>query len=87
MDEYDNLNDDQQKVVNSIIKNRSLSFKIGVKFDEMIYEDISNNLLEINHDYTYVNTDRLDVEVEISFKRRNYNGKVRRKWILKGSDW
>jgi len=62
LDEYDNLNDDQQKVVNTIIKNRSLSFKIGVKFDEMIYEDISNNLLEINHDYTYVNTDRFDFD-------------------------
>lgn len=62
LDEYDNLNDNQQKVVNTLIKNRSHSFKVGVKFDEMIYEDISNNLLEINNDFTYINTDRFDFD-------------------------
>lgn len=62
LDEYDNLNDDQQRVVNTLIKNRSFSYKIGVKLHEMIYEDISGDLLEKNNDYTYVNTDRFDFD-------------------------
>lgn len=62
LDEYDNLNDDQQRVVNTLIKNRSFSYKIGVKLHDMIYEDISGNLLERNNDYTYVNTDRFDFD-------------------------
>lgn len=62
LDEYDNLNDDQQRVVNTLVKNRSFSYKIGVKLHEMIYEDISGKLLEKNNDYTYVNTDRFDFD-------------------------
>lgn len=62
LDEYDNLNDNQQRVVNMLIKNRSFSFKIGVKLFEMTYEDISGKLLEKDNDYTYVNTDRFDFD-------------------------
>lgn len=62
LDEYDNLDDEQQRVINTLIKNRSFSFKIGVKLFEMIYEDISGKLLEKNNDYTYVNTDRFDFD-------------------------
>ena len=61
LDEYDNLDTEQQKVVNTLIKNRSFSYKIGVKLFEMTYEDISGKSLEKNNDYTYVNTDRYDL--------------------------
>lgn len=61
LDEYDNLDTDQQKVVNTLIKNRSFSYKIGVKLFEMTYEDITGKSLEKNNDYTYVNTDRYDL--------------------------
>lgn len=60
LDEYDNLDDAQQSVVNTLIKNRSFSYKVGVKLFEMSYEDISGKLLEKNNDYTYVSTDRFD---------------------------
>ncbi len=60
LDEYDNLDSDQQKVVNTLVKNRSFSYKIGVKLFEMTYEDINEKTLEINNDYTYVPTDRFD---------------------------
>ena len=60
LDEYESLNDDQQKIVNNLIKNRSFSYKIGVKLCGMIYDSIDGTILELNHDYTYVNTDRCD---------------------------
>jgi len=60
LDEYDNFDDQQKQVVNTLIKNRSFSYKIGVKLFEMTYSDISGKKLEKNNDYTYVNTDRFD---------------------------
>ena len=62
LDEYDNLDDDQQRVVNTLIKDRVFSFKVGVKLFGMIYEDITGKLLEKNNDYVYVNTDRFDFD-------------------------
>ena len=62
LDEYDNLDSNQQKVVNTLIKNRSFSYKVGVKLFDMVYESISGKILERNNDYTYVNTDRFDSE-------------------------
>lgn len=62
LDEYDCLDVDQQKVINTIIKDRSFSFKIGVKLFCMNYEDISGRKLEYNNDYTYVSTDRFDAK-------------------------
>lgn len=62
LDEYDNLDDDQQRVVNTLIKNRSFSYKVGVKLCDMIYEDIGGKILERNNDYTYVSTDRFDAD-------------------------
>lgn len=60
LDEYDNLNTDQQKVVNTLIKTRSFSYKIGVKLFDMVYEDSQGRLLEEKNDYIYVSTDRFD---------------------------
>ena len=62
LDEHDNLNDDQQRVINMLIKNRSFSFKVGVKLFEMTYEDIRGKLLEKDNDYTYVSTDCFDFD-------------------------
>ncbi|MDI9395950.1 MAG: hypothetical protein QM426_11315 [Euryarchaeota archaeon] len=64
LDEYDNLSGEQQKIVNTLVKNRSFSYKIGVKLFDMIYEDVHGRLLEKNNDFTYVSTDRFDLRPE-----------------------
>lgn len=70
LDEYDNLSDDQQKAIAIHLRSRNaplefdynLNFKIGVKTSKMCYEDISGNLLRLNHDYTQVSLDNLAEE-------------------------
>lgn len=61
LDEYDNLDDEQQKVVNLLLRDRGpIYYKVGVKFCEMVYEDLDGKPLEIVDDYEYVPCDRFD---------------------------
>ncbi|ETA67186.1 hypothetical protein MettiDRAFT_0599 [Methanolobus tindarius DSM 2278] len=62
LDEYDNLDDKQQKIVNTLIKDRDFHYKIGVKLLGMSYDCIGHDVLEENHDFVYVNTDRFDYD-------------------------
>jgi len=86
LDEYDNLDDDQQRVVNTLIKDRDFSYKVGVKLFEMIYEDTRGRLLEKNNDYTYVNTDRFDPRDPLYSKFENFARNVANK-RLKAYDY
>lgn len=72
IDEYDHLSIEQQHVVNTMIKNRSFSYKIAVKLHSMDYYDISKNLLEKDNDYTYVMSDRYDFNKETYNKYKNF---------------
>jgi energy-coupling factor transporter ATP-binding protein EcfA2 len=77
LDEYDNLSDDQQKVIAIHLRSRNapyemdynLNFKIGVKTSKMCYEDISGKLLRLNHDYTKVSLDNLAEENLRNYKK------------------
>jgi hypothetical protein len=60
LDEYDNLDSEQQLIINTLIKDRDFNYKIGVKLLKMTYEALGGDVLEENHDYIYVSTDRFD---------------------------
>jgi hypothetical protein len=76
IDEYDKLDEDQQKVTNIYIADRGapftyrVSFKIGVKLFEMCYDTIDNQMLDPIDDYQWVPLDRFETEKEHEFIRR-----------------
>jgi Cdc6-like AAA superfamily ATPase len=63
LDEYDSLCKEQQKVVNTLLRSRSFSYKIAVRLKGMTFEDVNGDPLQPLHDYTLINTDRFDNEV------------------------
>lgn len=76
IDEYDKLDEDQQKVINIYIADRGapiihkVSFKVAVKLFEMSYETIARKILDPVDDYQWVPLDRFDTEKEIEFKEK-----------------
>lgn len=70
IDEYDKLDDDQQRVVNLYIADRGaplryrVSLKIAVKLFEMSYVTIDEKMLEHEDDYQWVPLDRFSKEQE-----------------------
>jgi NAD-dependent SIR2 family protein deacetylase len=66
LDEYENLDDDQQRVVNCLIGSRpqKIYYKIATKSLMLVLADAEGKLLEEPGDFTYVNTDRFDFEQE-----------------------
>jgi len=87
LDEFDNLSEDQQKVINVLLRGRNapqylnfnLNFKIGVKSGCMVFRDISNALLRLDHDYYYVSLDKFtneEKEKYIEFIRKIGNRRL-----------
>jgi hypothetical protein len=76
IDEYDKLDEDQQKVVNLYIADRGaalryrVSFKIAVKLFEMCYETIDGKMLDPIDDYQWVPLDRFPEEMKNEFIKR-----------------
>lgn len=70
LDEYENLSDEQQKVVNIYLRGRNapphydfnLNFKVGLKSGCMCYKDLSGKLLRLDHDYSHVSLDKFTKE-------------------------
>jgi hypothetical protein len=66
LDEYDKLDEDQQKVLNIYVADRGaplryrVSFKIAVKLFQMNYETIDGKMLDPVDDYQWIPLDRFD---------------------------
>lgn len=73
IDEYDKLDDDQQKVINLYMGDRGaplryrVSFKIAVQLFQMNYETIDGRILDPVDDYQWVPLDRFDKTREKEF--------------------
>ena len=86
LDEYERLDENQQKVANLLLASRGptyrekIYFKIAVKSFMFIPEDIDGNLLELPDDFTHVLLDRFDLDEER--KHKYYQ-----KFIEDISDW
>lgn len=76
VDEYDKLDDDQQKVVNIYVADRGaplryrVSFKIAVKSFQMNYETIDGKMLDVVDDFQWVPLDRFDATREKEFIKK-----------------
>jgi hypothetical protein len=74
VDEYDKLDDEQQKVVNLYLADRGaplryrVSFKVAVKLFEMRYETIDGKVLDLVDDYQWVPLDRFSKEKDFIAK-------------------
>jgi len=76
LDEYDNLDDDQQKTINLYIADRGaplryrVSFKVAVKSFEMNYVTIDEKPLDPIDDYEWIPLDKFDKSDEEEFKKK-----------------
>lgn len=76
IDEYDKLDNDQQKVANVFLADRGapitykVSFKIGVKSFQMVHTTINDKMLDHGSDYEWVPLDRFDDKIGRDFKTK-----------------
>lgn len=76
LDEYDKLDEDQQKVINIYLADRGaplryrVSFKIAVKLFQMSYETIDGKMLDLVDDYQWIPLDRFDKTGEEDFIKK-----------------